>query len=159
MYTVSYDVDGVQHDITTPPASASQLHIEVPAGWTSGNLAATASTLPELTMADADQLRRHVISGESIMASGQREAPLGMAIGTIVVPAGTADLSATVRVPVTKTVVTASSPDALVSAVFPGGQLLQPGIYDVRRVAGTNTFELITPGWPGAFAESTGGVQ
>lgn len=118
---------------------------------------ATASTLPELTMADADQLRRHVTTGEGVLASGQREAPLGAAVTRIAVPAS-GDISATVRLPVTKTVVTAASPDALVAAVFPGGQLLQPGIYDCRRVAGTNDFELITPGWPGGFGPSTGGA-
>jgi len=160
VYTVNYDADGVSHDVTTPPGSASQLHIEVPAGWSDGSLGVVATTLPELTIADADQLRRHVTSGEAIMASGQREAPLGMAVGRIAVPTGTGDLSATVRLPITKTVVTASSPDALVAAVFPGGQLLQPGIYDARRVGATNSFELITPGWPGSFDTTpAGGVQ
>ncbi|HEX5858608.1 MAG TPA: hypothetical protein VFY91_10925 [Microbacterium sp.] len=159
VYTVSYEAGGVQHDISTPPGSASQVHVQVPGDWTAGGLAATASTLPELTMADADQLRRHVTSGEGILASGQREAPLGMAIGTIAVPPGTGDLSATVRLPVTRTTVTASSPDALVAAVFPGGRLVQPGIYDCRRVGATHTFELITPGWPGSFETPSGGAQ
>lgn len=159
VYTVNYDADGVSRDVTTPPGSASQLRIEVPAGWSDGSLGVVAITLPELTMADADQLRRHVTSGEAILASGQREAPLGMAVGTIAVPAGTGDLAATVRLPITKTVVAASSADALVAAVFPGGRLLQPGIYDCRRVGATNTFELITPGWPGSFETPAGGAQ
>ena len=40
-----------------------------------------------------------------------------------------------------------------------GGRLLQPGIYDCRRVGATNTFELITPGWPGSFETPAGGAQ
>ena len=157
-FTVSYSQDGAEHETTTPAGSASQLQLSVPASWTDGGLAVTANTLPELTLADADQVRRHATTGESILASGQRDAPLGMVLGHIAVPA-TGDLSATVRLPVTRTTVAAGSPDALVAAVFPGGHLVQPGIYDCRRIPGSNNFELITPGWPGALEPSTGGVR
>jgi hypothetical protein len=157
-FTVSWSQDGTEHDTTTPTGSASQLHLTVPATWTDGGLAITANTLPELTLADADQLRRHATTGETILASGQRDAPLGMVLGHIGVPA-TGDISGTVRLPVTRTVVAAGSPDALVAAVFPGGNLVQPGVYDCRRVAGSNNFELITPGWPGALDATSGGVQ
>jgi hypothetical protein len=149
-FTVSHDEDGAARDSTTD-GTPTPLRITVPTTWTGQGLAVTATSLPELTMADADRLRAHVVSGAAVVASGQREAPLGMAIASMTATPGTSDLSAIVRVPITKTVVTASSADALVMAVFPGGQLVQPGVYDCRRVAGTNDFELITPGWPGSF--------
>ena len=109
----------------------------------------------ELTMADADQLRtpcRRRARASWRPASARRRSAWRSA--TIAVPAGAGDLSATVRVPVTRTMVTASSPDALVAAVFPGGQLLQPGNLRLSGAWRDQHFELITPGWPGAFADT-----
>ena len=159
-YAVTYESGGGEHEVATDAnTTASQLLVPVPADWPGGSISAVAAQLAELKMADADQLRAHAVSGQPILASGLREAELGMSFGEVAAPAGTGDIVATFRVPVTKTVVTASSPDALVAAVFPGGHLVQPGVYDCRRISGTNNFELIIPSWPGPFDGATGGAQ
>lgn len=157
VFVVGYQAEGAWQDTVTPPGSSSQLHTAFPGSW-DGWVSAEIRSLPELTLADADQLRRHAMTGEPILASGQRTAEPNQAMEEIVLPASN-PLSLTVGIPVTKTVVMAGSPDALVAAVFPGGQLVQPGIYDCRRISGTNTFELIIPGWPGRFGTPAGGRQ
>jgi hypothetical protein len=157
VYSFGYQVGDTWHDTSTPPGSSSQLQVTLPTGFT-GAIAAEIKSLPELTFADADQLRSHATTGAGILASGQRTAQPNQAFDEIsTAAAGVSSL--TVRIPVTKTVVTASSPDALVAAVFPGGRLLQPGIYDCRRISGTNNFELIIPGWPGMIETPSGGTQ
>lgn len=154
VYTFGYQVGETWHDVTTPPGSASQLQVSVPAGWT-GWVSAAITSLPELTVADAGQLRSHATTGEPVLASGQRPAEPNQALDELTAPLpGTL----TVRIPVTKTIVTAASPDALVAAVFPGGQLVQRGVYDCRRITGTNDFELIIPGWPATIETPTGGT-
>lgn len=157
VFSFGYQTGDTWHDTATPPGSASQLHAVLPTGFT-GAIAAEIRSLPELTFADADQLRRHATTGEGILASGQRAAEPNQAFDEIT-PAAAGVSSLTVRIPVTKSIVTASSPDGLVAAVFPGGRLVQPGIYDCRRISGTNDFELITPGWPGIFETPSGGMR
>lgn len=156
VYSVGYRVGDTWHDTTTPPGAASQLELALPAGW-SGWVSAEIRTLPVLTPADVHQLRRHFTTGEGILASGQRAAEPNQAMDEIAPRDG--ELSLTVRIPVVKTVVTAASADALVAAVFPGGQLAPPGAYDCRRLPGTDDFEVVVPGWPGSFDALPGGTS
>lgn len=157
VFAVGYQADGAWQDTVTPPGSASWLNTAFPAGW-DGWVSAEIRSLPELAFADADQLRRHATTGEAVFASGQRAVEANQSLEEIVLPASS-PLSLTFRIPVTKTVVSATSPDALVAAVFPGGLLVQPGVFDCRRIAGTNDFELIVLGWPGTFDTPAGGTQ
>jgi hypothetical protein len=142
-----------------PPAAL--LTVVVPAAWRRTSYFIQAHSLPMLTAEDAGQLRSLFDGGlpNGVQASGQREAPLGAIVGELDVdPARPDSLGFTVLVPVTRSRITASSADALVNAVLPGGRLVQEGIHDVRRIAGTNDFELIGLGWPGSVRPNgTGG--
>ena len=146
----------------TPPdaPAAALLTVVVPAGWRHTSYFIQAHSLPTLTADDAEQLRS-LFDGAlpaGIHATGQREAPLGAMVGELDLdPARPDSLVVTASLPVTRTRVTASSAEALVNAVLPGGRLVQEGIHDVRRVAGTNDFELIGLGWPGTIRPDTTG--
>ena len=148
---------------TTPEdaPAAAQLTVVVPAGWRRVSYFITAHSLPVLSADDAGQLHTFFDSGQptGVQASGRREAPLGSLVGQLDIdPARPDSLSVTASLPVTRTRVTASSADALVNAVLPGGRLVQEGIHDVRRIAGTNDFELIGLDWPGTVrSNATGG--
>ena len=156
VFVVGYQAESTWQDTLTTPGSSSQMHTAFPGTWT-GWVSVDIRSLPVLTIADADQLRQYAITGTRILASGQRPTESNLAMDEIDLPASS-PLSLTVHIPVTKITVAATSPDALVAAVFPDGQLVQAGIYDCRRISGTNNFELIIPGWPGSFASPIGGT-
>ena len=147
-YWVSASHDGSTHELTTPEGQmAPELSIAIPATWRTCALSAHLITLPVLAAGDQDQLRSLFESGNErgVTASGTRDAPLGMSfnVDADLDPQRPSTYRYRADIQTTSTRITAASADALVAAVFPGGRLVQPGIYDVRRVSGTNDFALI----------------
>ncbi|MBK7820437.1 MAG: hypothetical protein IPJ61_05020 [Tessaracoccus sp.] len=156
LYTVGYLV-GEEYVDTSPAESTARVRMTLPANW-AGGIAANIRALPELAIADADEIRRHATTGEQVVASGQRPGDLGITFVEFPNP-GPGPLATDFQIPVRKTIVSASSPDALVAAIFPGGQLLQRGVYDCRRVTGTNTYELIALDTSNGFISAPGGAS
>ena len=156
LYTVGYLV-GEQYVDTSPEQPTARVQMTLPANW-DRSIAANIRALPELTLADADKIRRHATTGEQVVAGGQRPGDLGITFVEFQNP-GAGPLATDFRIPATRTVVSASSPDALVAAIFPGGQLVQRGVYDCRRIAGTNTYELIALDTSNGFDSSPGGTS
>lgn len=155
LYTVGYSVAD-QYVYTSPTEPTAQIHLDLPSDWDNG-IVAEIRKLPELTLADADQIRRHAVTGDPVRATGRCDAELGMAFVEFRDP-GSGPLAYDFRVPASRTIVSASSPDALVAAIFPGGELFQRGAYDCRRITGTNNFELIVLDSSNGLITSQGGT-
>lgn len=144
---------------------SSQLLMDIPADWRDVQIAVEPLQLPEISTEDEDALRTMYASGDTrgITAMGERD--FGQVPGAVSIvfenltidPAKPESNSIKVAIPITRTRITANSADALIQTIFPGGRLAQAGIYDARRVEGTNDFELLTAGPISTITQPTSG--